>query len=169
MHRSQVEFIVFLEQLSALGECGYLFPEREPTAPKAGHKMSETRKPSPPGLLSRMATVQQLPLDTTQSKVQHQVLFQRVRLESIRHNKVGDKPWTRPSSCVDLIKSALHVSIWSKWTNLKAMAAVQVYDDDGISNSYCYETITNSFNDCCFSFLISRPIWTFMATSFLSH
>lgn len=106
-----MESIVFLQQLSALGEKGYSFPEREPTTTKAGHKVTETRKPANPVYIFEwlMAILQQLPLDTALSNVQHQVLFKRVRLESIR-NKVEDKPWTRSSTWVAL-KSAVHVSM----------------------------------------------------------
>ena len=73
--------------------------------------MTETRKPANPVYIFEwlMATLQQLPLDTAQSNVQHQVLFKRVRMESIK-NRVEDKPWTRSSIWVAL-KSALHVAM----------------------------------------------------------
>ncbi len=102
---------VFLEQLSALGNIGFSFPEREPKITKAGHKVIEPRKPANPVYVFEwlMATLQQLPSETAHSNLEHRVLFKRVRLESIRAKEV-DQPWTRSSAWV-AFKSALHVAM----------------------------------------------------------
>jgi len=102
---------VFLDQLSALGSRGLAFPEREPIANKACHKVTETRKPANPVYVFEwlMATLQQLPLNTAHSNLQHRVLFKRVRLETIRKS-AENKPWTRSSSWIGF-KSALHVAM----------------------------------------------------------
>jgi len=106
-----VTSIVFLEQLSALGNNQWSFPERNPKTTQANYMVTETRKPANPVYVFEwlLATLQQLPLETIHPNVQHQVLFKRVRLESIRKNAYG-KPWTRSSAWVAL-KSALHVAM----------------------------------------------------------
>lgn len=103
--------IVFLEQLSALSNSQWSFPERNPETTQAFHTVTDTRKPANPVYIFEwlMATLQQLPLDMMHSNVQHRVLFKRVRLESIRKNAY-DNPWTRSSAWVAL-KSALHVAM----------------------------------------------------------
>ena len=103
--------IIFLDQLSALGNSQWSFPERNPKTIQAYHTVTDTRKPAHPVYVFEwlMATLQQLPFDTIHSNVQHQVIFKRVRLESIRKNAY-DKPWTRSSAWVAL-KSSLHVAM----------------------------------------------------------
>jgi hypothetical protein len=103
----QVTSKVFLEQIVQLGN-KWEFPGRDPKARKAGHEVTETRKPANPTyifdwLLATLVESDHRP-DPTQS-----VLVKRIRLELIRKNK-QTKPWHRSWLWI-AVKSAFHLSI----------------------------------------------------------
>ena len=101
----EVKCVVFLEQVVALGSKAE-FPLREQKARKAGHDVTETRKPAKPTYVFDwlMNTLQMVP-----SSMTPEIFSKNIRLDSMRRNK-NEKPWTRSATWVAL-KSLVHLSL----------------------------------------------------------
>ena len=99
----EVTSAAFLEQVAALGRKAE-YPLREQKARKAGHKVTETRKPAIPVYVFDwlMNTMQ-----IAHSSMEPEVFSKSIRLDAVRRSK-EDKPWTRSATWVAL-KSVVHL------------------------------------------------------------
>jgi hypothetical protein len=99
----EVTSAAFLEQLAALGRKAE-YPLREQKARKAGHEVTETRKPAIPIYVFDwlMNTMQ-----IAHSSMEPEVFSKSIRLDSVRRSK-AEKPWTRSATWVAL-KSVVHL------------------------------------------------------------
>ena len=101
----QIQSTVFIEQVIELGK-EYPFLAREVKARKAGHEVTETRKPAIPTYIFDwlMSSL----VETDGPNQSHPVIIKKIRTESVRQD-VKHKPWTRSSLWV-AAKSCLHLA-----------------------------------------------------------